>query len=132
MPPNIRVDEGFIKEVQATLTRIRNEIMQVRGGVNPGDTAHPHGMPLGGIRIRTGGGNFAAGESLKTRLSALGGGVDQKLSGTDQKLSGYAQGLGHVLLTSDATEDANSSYGAFMSYLTGSPPTPTPTPPIPR
>jgi len=139
MPPgDIKVDEGFIREVQAELTRIRDEIPQVKAGVNPGDTSHPHGMHFvggtggaSGFQILAGGDNFAAGASLEARISALAAAVDEKLSAYDEKLSGYAQGLAHVIATSDSTEEANSSYAAFEAYLTGSTQTPTPEPPTP-
>jgi hypothetical protein len=129
MAEKVKIDEGFIKEVQGTLKQLRGQIMDVKSGVNPNDGAHPHGGHFNNLTVAPGGDKFPEGASLKTKISTLATGVDQKLSGFDQKFSGYDQGLSHIIASSDATEDANSSYAAFDGYLTGSGPAPSLNPP---
>jgi hypothetical protein len=119
MANSIKVDEGFIKEVQGVLAQLRTQIMQVKSGVNPNQADHTHGGHFNSLAVRPGGDKFESGASLKNKISSLGTSTDQKLSGFDTKLSGYSQGLDHILATSEATESANESYASFTGYLTG-------------
>lgn len=129
MAGTVKIDEGFIKEVQGTLKQLRGQIMEVKSGMNPNDGKHTHGGHLNNLTVAAGGDKFSEGASLKTKISTLATAADQKLSGFDQKFSGYDQGLSHIIASSDATEDANGSYASFDGYLTGSGPAPSLTPP---
>lgn len=129
MPKNVKIDEAFLKEVQATVKQLRGQIMDVKSGVNPNDASHPHGGHFNNLNVVAGGEKFSEGASLRTKVSAMATAADQKLSAYDQRFAGYDQGLSHIIASSDATEDANSSYAAFDSYLTGSGPAPSLNPP---
>ncbi|NMO55377.1 hypothetical protein HH310_29865 [Actinoplanes sp. TBRC 11911] len=129
MPGKIKIDDGFIKEVQATLKQLRAQITDVKSGVDPNDGKRARGGHLTNLTIAAGGDKFAEGANLKSKISSLATAADQKLSGFDQKFSGYDQGLSHIIASSDATEDANSSYASFGGYLTGSGAPPSLSPP---
>jgi hypothetical protein len=116
----IKIDEGFIRDVQEKLTRTRNEVVQVRYGVNPGDAGHTHGVKFNGLQVQAGASSFAAGANLTARLSGLASQTDSKLVSFDTKLSGHEQGLEHILASSDSIEEANKSYASFSSYLPNS------------
>src|SRR5215468_3289381 len=105
----IKIDEGFIKDVQGKLTQTRNEVVQVRYGVNPEDSGHTHGVKFNGLQVQAGSSSFAAGANLASRISGLAGQTDQRLVSYDTKLSGYEQGLEHIVASSDSIEAANTS-----------------------
>ncbi|MEV4759507.1 hypothetical protein AB0J86_31045 [Micromonospora sp. NPDC049559] len=124
---HIKIDEHFISTVRDQLMTVRNQISVVRGGVNPNDEAHPHGMPLSNLAIVPGHANFANGVDLKSKVTTIAGQVDTKLGAFDLKLDKYSQTLDHILASADNVELTNMSltdYGRYTgeSGVTGPPP----------
>jgi hypothetical protein len=115
----VTIDENSIREVRDRLLDVRNQISTVRGGVNPNDSGHPRGYPLGGIKLKTGSGNFPSGQDMASRIGAIGSAIDQKLATVDQRLSGYAQSLDHILASADHVELANMSLADFGDFVGG-------------
>jgi hypothetical protein len=123
---DITIDEAFINEVRGRLSTISGQISAVRAGTNPNDLSHPHGLPFSNLQVLAGGGNFQNGVSVKSKVGAIGGQVDGKLTQLDKKIGGYVQGLGNILLSTDTLEQANQSAADFTSFLNGTPAPPAP------
>lgn len=117
----IKIDEAFIGTVRDVLLGVRNQISVVRGGVNPGDEAHPHGHPLNALSVVPGGKNFQAGVNLKSKITTIGTQVDGKLGAFDGKLDTYSQRLDQILESGDEVELTNMSLADYGSIT--APPT---------
>lgn len=128
MPAQITVDENYLRALAEKLMKMRSQVTQVRAGVNPLDPAHPHGERFNSLQVRAGSDKFAAGVNLKSRIAAVGSQADQKLTAYDQRLSSHAQGIAHIISSSDNVERANTSYATFNSYLGGPSPVAGPVP----
>lgn len=109
----IKIDEPFITAVRDVLLGVRNQISIVRGGVNPGDEAHPHGHPLNAVAVVPGSENFQAGKHLKSKVSGIGTQVDTKLGAFDGKLDTYSQRLDQILASSDDVELSNMTLADY-------------------
>jgi hypothetical protein len=116
---HVKIDSTFITDVKNQLSGVRTQVSVVRGGMNPNDTAHPHGMPLANIQVVAGHSNFQNGSDLKAKVTAVGGQVDQKLSTIDQKLDQYTQNLDHILASADKVELDNMSLTDWGNAMGG-------------
>ncbi|MEV4346299.1 hypothetical protein AB0J83_17665 [Actinoplanes sp. NPDC049596] len=117
---SIKVDSTFISGLRDHLNDLRNQVTPVRGGQNPNDVAHPHGMPLNSVMLVAGHTNFANGQQLKSRVTAVAQQMDQTLTKIAQNLDQYSQNLDHILAMSDKAELDNLSLSDVQPYLSGS------------
>lgn len=121
MAGQIKIDEAFITAVRDKLAGVRNQISVVRGGVNPGNEAHPHGHPLNNLAVVPGHANFQSAGNLKTKVTGLGTKIDGKLGEFDIKLDTYTQRLDQILESGENVELNNMSLAEYGKYT--APPT---------